>query len=171
MTAQRQERYGRHGRAGLIALLTVLPAGLGAPTAQFAALATTTERVVVDRYSGLAIGGYDPVAYFADAQPKLGAREFEAALGGAVWQFRNAANRAAFVAHPEIYAPQFGGYDPVDVGRGVAFAGNPRIWLLVGQRLYLFGHETNRAAFAAEPARLLGAARRRWPALQAGLAQ
>ena len=59
-------------------------------------------------------------------------REFEASQAGAVWRFRNEGNRASFVAHPEIYGPQFGGYDPIDVARGVTVAGNPRFWLIVG---------------------------------------
>ena len=70
-----------------------------------------------------------------------GLPDFEVAAAGAVWRFRNEGNRASFVAHPEIYGPQFGGYDPVDLARGVTYAGNPRFWLVNGQRLYLFGRE------------------------------
>jgi len=137
----------------------------------FAASAATTERVVVNRYSGLAIEGFDPVAYFTDAIAIQGLPDFEAAGSGAVWRFRNEGNRASFVSHPEVYGPRFGGYDPVDVGRGVTFAGNPRIWLIVDQRLYLFGREKNRDAFAAHPARFLKDANARWPVLEAGLAE
>jgi len=136
-----------------------------------AALGSTTERLVVNRYSGLAIEGFDPVAYFADAAPVRGLPDFEASEAGAVWRFRNASNRAAFVAHPDVYGPQFGGYDPIDVARGVTFAGNPRFWLVTGQRLYLFGREESRNAFAANPAQFLKDARTRWPALQKTLAQ
>ena len=64
-----------------------------------------------------------------------------------------------------------GGYDPVDLGRGVTYAGNPRFWVVAGQRLYLFGREENRDAFAAAPARFLKDAAARWPALERGLAQ
>ena len=110
---------------------------------QFAARAATTERVVVNRYSGVAIEGFDPVAYFVDARPLAGLPEFEASDAGAVWRFRNEGNRASFVAHPDIYGPQFGGYDPTDLARGVTFTGNPRFWLISGQRLYLFGREDN----------------------------
>ena len=126
---------------GLLAGLAV-PASLAA-LAGFAsaAVAQTTERVIVNRYTGLAIEGYDPVAYFADARAEPGRPEFEASEAGAVWRFRNEGNRASFVAHPEIYGPQFGGYDPIDLARGVTYAGNPRFWLVVGQRLYLFGRE------------------------------
>ena len=56
----------------------------------------------------------------------IGLPEFEASQAGAVWRFRNEGNRASFVSHPEVYGPRFGGYDPVDLGRGVTYAGNPQ---------------------------------------------
>ena len=138
---------------------------------ELTARAATTERVVVNRYSGLAIEGFDPVAYFTDSLARPGIADFEASEAGAVWRFRNEGNRASFVAHPEVYGPQFGGYDPVDLGRGVTYAGNPRFWLVVSRRLYLFGREETRDAFAIEPARFLKDATARWPALEQGLAQ
>jgi hypothetical protein len=155
--------------------LIALWASLGAVVIQagpeFAARASTTERVVVNRYSGLAIEGFDPVAYFTDARPVLGLPDLEASQAGAVWRFHNASDRAAFVAHPDIYGPQFGGYDPIDLARGVTFAGNPRFWLVSGQRLYLFGREQSRDAFAADPVAVLREASQRWPGLEQTLAQ
>jgi hypothetical protein len=136
-----------------------------------AALAATTERVVVNRFSGLAIEGFDPVAYFTENQPVLGLPDFEAAQAGAVWRFHNEGNRASFMAHPEIYGPQFGGYDPVDVARGVTLAGNPRFFTITGQRLYLFGIEAHRDAFAANPDQFLPEARERWRDLEENLSQ
>jgi hypothetical protein len=179
MTAQRQERNGSrsgiHFRPG-IALITLLASLLLAILGElgasgFAAHGATTERVVVNRYSGLAIEGYDPVAYFVDARPMLGVPEFEAAQAGVVWRFRNEGNRASFVAHPDIYAPQFGGYDPVDLARGITVAGNPRFWLISGERLFLFALEENRDAFARNSELLLQQANLRWPALEQDLAQ
>ena len=140
-------------------------------SADFSADAATTERVVVSRYSGLAIEGFDPVAYFTDQRAVQGLPDFEAAESGAVWRFRNEGNRASFISHPEVYGPRFGGYDPVDLGRGVTYAGNPRIWLIVDRRLYLFGREDSRDAFAADPAAFLKEALVRWPALEQGLSQ
>src|SRR2546422_3799753 len=75
--------------------------------------AATTEYVVTDRRTGLAIGGYDPVGYFTEEAPTPGRGEFEYTFAGAVWRFRNAGNRGAFVADPAVYMPRFGGYDPV----------------------------------------------------------
>jgi hypothetical protein len=176
MTLQRQEAnrmgskpYFRPGIA-LVALGLVLGLG-GLVAARSMAFAATTERVVTNRYSGLAIEGYDPLAYFIDARPGLGLPDFEAAQGGAVWRFRNEGNRDSFIAHPEIYGPQFGGYDPVDLARGVTVAGNPLFWLVSGDRLYLFSREDTRDAFAANPASYLKEATLRWPALEEQLAR
>ena len=168
MTAQRQERNGCRRGIAFIALLAGIGVQLGL---ELAAQAATTERVVVNRYTGLAIGGFDPVAYFTEERPTLGQPGFEAVEAGTVWRFRNEGNRASFVAHPDIYGPQFGGYDPVDVARGVPFAGNPRLWLISGQRLYLFGREETRDAFAANPASFVRQAGQHWAALQETLAR
>jgi hypothetical protein len=175
MTAQRQERKG--GRPGIgsrptIAFFALWAASLVTQAlSPFAAQAATTERIIVNRYSGLAIEGFDPVAYFVDARPLVGRPEFEASEAGAVWRFRNEGNRASFVAHPDIYGPQFGGYDPIDVARGVTYAGNPRFWLISGQRLYLFGREESRDSFAADPQHFLREANSRWPGLEQKLAR
>src|ERR1700760_4979532 len=94
MTAQRQERNGKL-RAGLGIALISSWAALGPgilESASFAAHAATTERVVVNRFSGLAIEGFDPVAYFADGVAEVGREQFEASEAGAVWRFRNEGN-------------------------------------------------------------------------------
>jgi hypothetical protein len=167
MTVQRQERCGRHLGTAFFGLgLALLAAGLDSR-----ALAATTERVVAGHYSGLAIDGFDPVAYFTDSVAVQGVGDFEAASAGVVWRFRNEGNRASFLAHPEIYGPQFGGYDPVDLSRGVTVAGNPRFFVVTGARLYLFDREDNRDAFAAEPGRFIKDANARWPELRDNLAQ
>jgi hypothetical protein len=191
MTAQRQERNrSRSGRgfcpgmtfiaslAGLVearleaAAIIFIFVGLGLQIGlPAAAQAATTERVVVNRFSGLAIEGFDPVAYFVDRRAVIGFQDFEASEAGAVWRFRNDSNRASFVARPDIYGPQFGGYDPIDLARGVAVAGNPRFWLVSGERLYLFGREQNRDAFAADPQHFYREASSHWPDLEQNLAQ
>jgi hypothetical protein len=128
--------------------------------------ATTTEQIAVDHRTGVAIAGFDPVAYFVDKAAELGQHEFEHPFGGAIWRFRNEGNRAAFIADPEVYMPRFGGYDPVGVARGVAVAGDPRLWLIVGERLYLFYSIEARVTFAADVEQAVATAERRWPAVQ-----
>ena len=160
MTAQRRELIVWCRGLALIAMLAIAPA---------VGLAATTQRVVADRFTGLAIAGFDPVAYFTDARPMAGDPDYELSEEGVVWRFRNERNRASFAANPEIYGPQFGGYDPVDVARGIAYPGNPKLWLVSGQRLYLFGREESRNVFAAAPAAIVAEARKRWTELQSEL--
>ena len=83
------------------------------------------ERIVADWHTGLAIGGYDPVAFYTDGKPVPGSPDVEFRYAGAIWRFSNVGNREAFAARPDVYMPQFGGYDPIGVSRGVAVAGNP----------------------------------------------
>ena len=142
------------GFLAIFALFLLLP--LGRPDA------ATTERVVNDRNTGLAIFGYDPVAYFTDAKAVAGKSDFELRSGGVVWRFRSDGNRSAFAASPEIYQPRYGGYDPIAVARGVAVPGNPLLWMIVGERLYLFYNEAAQSEFAANPDAAVSAADGRW---------
>jgi YHS domain-containing protein len=154
MTAAR-----RHAKPNLAVALGMVAAALSG----WASHAMAGERVVVDWRSGLAIAGFDPVAYFTNATPGAGRSALEYTFDGAVWRFRNEGNRAAFAANPDVYMPRFGGYDPVAVARGVAAPGHPQLWLLTGQRLYLFHSKEARDTFSADPERLIQAAERKWP--------
>ena len=166
MTAPRQERKSLSRRDllwGAAAVSGVIAALAGG------AEASALNVVVSDERSGLAIFGFDPVAYFTDAAAEPGVPEFELRHGGVVWRFRNSGNRSAFAANPEIYMPQYGGHDPVSVGRGASAAGHPRLWLIARQRLYLFYSAAARAAFVEDPDRAIELAERRWPEVMATL--
>jgi hypothetical protein len=132
--------------------------------------AATTEFVVVNRHTGLALSGFDPVAYFVDGAARLGRAEFEMSSAGAVWRFVNEGNLAAFAAAPETYTPQFGGYDPVAIARGASTPGHPLMFLLARGQLYLFYNAEARDAFAADPDNLRRAAEENWATVQRQLA-
>jgi hypothetical protein len=134
-------------------------------------VAAVTERVVTSPQTGLAIDGVDPVAYFTDSAVLAGRAEFEYRHLGAVWRFRNDGNRSAFAQSPDVYTPRYGGYDPVAMARGVAVAGNPRLWVVSGQRLYLFFSNEAQMQFIADRARFIADADARWPAVAATLMQ
>ncbi|HEY4921008.1 MAG TPA: YHS domain-containing (seleno)protein [Xanthobacteraceae bacterium] len=127
--------------------------------------AATTERVVSDMLSGLAINGVDPVAYFTDAAPLYGNADHEYSYGGVIWRFRNVGDQAAFAARPDVYMPRYGGYDPMALGRGVAVPGNPLVWVMVGERVYLFYDEKSRDHFIANPDEAIVTADDKWPAV------
>jgi hypothetical protein len=163
MTAPRRQRKLRLIGLGTGLLAAAVAAGLIGVDAIRAA---TTELIVVDRNSGIAIGGFDPVAYFIDGVATPGKGDFEVSFAGAVWRFRNEGNRGAFLADPDTYLPRFGGYDPTGVARGVAVPGDPRLWVVKGQRLYLFFAVAARDLFTGDAEPVIAAADQAWPSVQ-----
>ncbi len=160
MSAQRRQRKpggaAFWAQVGFVLLLFLASPSL--PTSQ----ASTTERIVVDPNRGLALSGFDPVAYFTDEKPLMGHDDLELSFAGTTWRFRNEGNRAAFAQNPEVYLPMFGGYDPVAVARGVATPGHPQIWLVRGERLYLFYDAEARKVFSTTPG-IAAEAEKKWP--------
>jgi len=136
-----------------------------------AIVAATTERIITDRHTGLAIDGYDPVAYFTDGAAVPGLPDFEHRFSGVVWRFRNQGDRDAFIQDPDTYMPAYGGYDPIAIARGVAVGGNPTVWLIAGERLFLFYSPQDRATFEADPDRAASDAEARWSEVSSTLVQ
>lgn len=166
-----------HGRCRWFLVVAVAllwsasPAFAGSAAAPEEAAGTTTQRVVVDAQTGFAIGGFDPVAYFAEGVATPGRDGIEANWEGAIWRFANDGDRQAFLESPEIYAPQFGGHCAYAAATGAPAEGNPLIFAIAGGRLYLFQGSDERARFLAKPEELATAARRNWPGLASGLAR
>lgn len=93
--------------------------------------------VYTDLFSNVAVQGYDPVAYFSEGKATRGSAAFTAEYNGATFRFASAANRDAFVADPEKYAPQYGGYCAWAVSQGYHAKGDARFWKIVDGKLYL----------------------------------
>lgn len=126
--------------------------------------------LVYDPRTGIALYGYDPVAYHFEHKALPGSSEFELLLEGVVWRFTSEANKAAFAEAPAIYLPLFGGHDATGVAGGRMTKGDPEFFALVGDRLALFRDEDSRDRFASDPA-LRAQALKLWPEvvrLQAG---
>lgn len=87
--------------------------------------------------SNVAVGGYDPVAYFTQGHPVRGVAQFKTTHQGYEYRFASAANLAAFRASPARYLPQYGGYCAWAVAQGYTAPGDPRAWRIVDGRLYL----------------------------------
>lgn len=132
--------------------------------------AATTEQVVADDRTGLGIYGYDPVAYFADRTPKLGREDLEVRHAGVAWRFSNEGNRDAFRDDPDVYMPQYGGYDPVAISGNVARAGHPDFWTIHNDRLFLFYSEEARKEFRRDPEHMALQAEANWPHVRRSLA-
>jgi len=112
-------------RCVLVTALSLLPIG--------AAMAAD-EHYIKD---GVAIGGYDAVAFHTVGQPTPGASQFTAQYQGATWQFASAANRDRFAADPARYAPAYGGWCSAGASKGKKVPTKPEFFAVVDGQLYL----------------------------------
>jgi hypothetical protein len=123
-------------RSLLLAALALAAAGASS-YALHTGQAASKPQIYAGIIQGVAVGGYDPVAYFTEAMARKGREDVTLEHGGAVWRFASEANREAFKADPERYAPRYGGYCAYAVAHGGTSGGDPRYWNVVGGRLYL----------------------------------
>ncbi len=158
MTTARQQRKAGPALSLALALWFCPGGGIAAHAAS-----AGDGPLVVNPDTGLAISGFDPVAYFTDRKPVFGRPDLELRVNGVVWRFRNEGDKAAFADHPEVYTPRFGGYDPVAVAHGNSVPGHPLFWAVTGERLYLFYSEQARAAFLKSPGAIIARAEHNWP--------
>lgn len=86
---------------------------------------------------GVAVGGYDVVAYFTASQAVKGNPAFSYTYKESEWRFASEANRALFIANPQKYEPQFGGHCSYAAARNYKASGDPQAWKIVDGKLYL----------------------------------
>ncbi|MCH9809298.1 MAG: YHS domain-containing protein [Alphaproteobacteria bacterium] len=110
---------------GLTSLLPIAPAQAGKAA------------VFTGIVKGVAVGGYDPVAYFTAGKPVKGKSTLTHEYQGATWRFSSEQNLAAFKSEPAKYAPQYGGYCAWAVSQGYTAKGDPNAWKVVNGKLYL----------------------------------
>ena len=91
----------------------------------------------VNTEHGLAVKGYDPVSYFTTGNPTPGLAEFSATYKGATYRFSSAENRDRFIATPEKFVPQYGGYCALAISLNKIADIEPERWAIVNNKLYL----------------------------------
>ncbi|MEM1232689.1 MAG: YHS domain-containing (seleno)protein [Pseudomonadota bacterium] len=87
--------------------------------------------------TGLALQGYDPVAYFTEGEPTKGDWTITTIYKDAMYRFASEEHKAAFEADPEAYLPEYGGYCAFGAAMGFKFDGDPNYWRIVDGELYL----------------------------------
>ena len=102
-----------------------------------ACVKTATLATVNTDGDGVALKGFDAVAYFVVERAVEGDPKYEVAWNGAKWLFSNAENLQKFKQNPEAYAPQYGGYCSYAVSKGYTADGDPNAWKVVDGKLYL----------------------------------
>jgi YHS domain-containing protein len=111
-----------------ICLLSLVVTGTALADSPIAAV--NTER-------GLAIKGYDPVSYFTTGKPTPGLTQFSTTYNGATYRFASAVNRDRFLAAPEKFVPQYGGYCAYAISLNKIADIDPDEWAIVNDKLYM----------------------------------
>lgn len=145
-------------RRFLIASAAV-PAALAAASLPAAA----AEPPVFQGADGVAINGYDPVAYFTDKSPVEGLAEHALDWRGATWRFASAENLSMFEADPERFAPAYGGYCAYAVSGGYTASTSPRAWTVHEGRLFLNYNRAVRALWGRDIPFHVARADGNWP--------
>ncbi len=122
-------------------------------------------------YDGVAMEGYDPVAYFTEGRPVKGSAEFAKEWLGAKWHFANAKHRDFFVSNPGKYMPQFGGYCSKAMSDGFVKSLDPDAWRIIDGKLYVYASQKGRKKFAKDIPGRIAKAKANWVKIKAGMSQ
>lgn len=141
-------------------LVALLPLVLSLPLLAAKPINTTL-------FGGLAIEGYDPVAYFQAGEPAKGSKSFTYEWRGANWRFSSAENRDLFAAAPEQYAPQYGGYCAYALSQGKTVGIDPAAWTIVEGKLYLNYNQKIRQTWEKDIPGYISKADAAWPKILA----
>ena len=115
--------------------------------------------------SGVAIKGYDPVAYFTQSKPVKGSASFTHQWMNSTWWFASAEDRDEFARTPEKYAPQYGGYCAYGVSQGHAVNIDPEAWAVIDGKLYLNYSKGVKKTWSEAIPKHIEEANRNWPGL------
>jgi YHS domain-containing protein len=112
---------------------------------------------------GVALRGYDAVAYFSDKKPVKGLTEHKAEYKGSTFHFASKQNRDAFVADPAKFAPQYGGYCAFGAAGGYKAATDPAAFTIVDGKLYLNFNRDIQKQWSADIPGFVVKADKNWP--------
>lgn len=125
----------------------------------------------INAANGIAIQGYDAVAYHTRQEAVKGDRAFTHQWRGVTWQFASAEHRDAFAKAPEKFIPEFGGFCAYGVSRGYAVDIDPNAFAIVDGRLYLNYSKSVQRTWNQDRAGYIQKARGHWPKVSADLDQ
>ena len=125
-----------------------------------------TKNLISTDNEGIAIGGYDPVAYFTRGVPTKGIDNIKAVWQGATYHFSSKVHREMFVAAPTKYTPSYGGFCAFGMRYGQKSIIDPTQWQIVEGRLHLLLNRGTKTMWERATAKNIEIADRVWGTLQ-----
>lgn len=120
---------------------------------------------IANRQDGVAIQGYDTVAYFTEGRAMRGKPEFEHVWNDSRWWFATAEHRDRFARDPDKYAPRFGGYCTGGLSLGYKMVADPENWYIVDGKLHLHHSKEGRDKAITDPKPVVAKAEETWKRL------
>jgi YHS domain-containing protein len=117
-------------------------------------------------YSTVGVGGYDLVSYHNGKKPLRGSGNHAAVHDGVTYLFASESNRETFADAPDKYLPAYGGYCAYGVSLGKKFFGDPEVWEIVGDRLYLNLDSGIQAKWSEDVPGNIEKANSKWPGIR-----
>ncbi|WP_010184629.1 YHS domain-containing (seleno)protein [Sphingomonas sp. PAMC 26605] len=151
-----------HRRLAAALLILSAPASGLIPTMAQAAVPGSTASVNVDQ-AGVALRGFDPVAYFETGKPTKGVDAIATTFDGVRYLFATEAHRRTFLAAPAKYVPQFGGFCAVGTSFGEKVDADPQTGRVVDGKLYVNYSAKTQMIFDKDVPGTIARAEQNWP--------
>jgi YHS domain-containing protein len=149
-------KFNMRSRAAVIVIIALFAAACGS-------LAYNSATQFISKSAdGLAIEGYDAVAYRTIESAAQGKPEYEFVWNGAKWLFVSEENRARFAANPESYAPEYGGFCAWSLSENSMMRADPKVWKVVDNKLYLIQNEMVKEVWEKSQPELIEKSNRNW---------
>jgi YHS domain-containing protein len=117
----------------------------------------------VNQIDGIALHGFDPVAYFTQNKAVKGEAEFTAQYKGVTYEFASKEDQATFQANPAKYVPQYGGFCAFAVSKGIKADIDPHAFAINDGKLYVNYSEKALQAYQGDVKGNTQNANHNWP--------
>lgn len=116
----------------------------------------------VNTTNGVALKGYDPVAYFIAGRATAGIEEYTEHWKGVTYRFASGENRDRFRVDPEKYLPRYGGYCAYAMSLNRIADIDPARWAIVEGKLYLNNGRLSQTLWSVDKSGNIASADRNW---------
>jgi hypothetical protein len=128
--------------------------------------AANAQKSAIYAPDGIALKGYDVVAFFTQGKPVKGSTDYSFQWNGVKWLFYSNADLETFKASPEKYAPQYGGYCAYGTAQGHKAPTQADTWTIVDHKLYFNYNTQVKEMWSKNRSTFIDTANKNWVSLK-----
>jgi hypothetical protein len=122
----------------------------------------TAQKSAIFAPDGIALNGYDAVAFFTQSKAVKGSTDYQYKWSNANWLFSSKADLESFKSSPEKYAPQYGGYCAYGTAQGHKAPTQADTWTIVDNKLYFNYNRKVKELWSQNRGALIDSANKKW---------